>query len=109
MSSSGHWNGIPSSVMNVVAIAGRDNEVAAVQYSRAQVGPQLIPGDHGKEDAALQARHNKPFSFGKSGSTEMPWSRVLSFTDPFAYQSAFRSVDVELFPTAKGKFCAELT
>src|SRR5258708_2341142 len=39
----------------------------------------------------------------------MPWSRVLSFTDPFAYQSAFRSVDVELFPTAKGKFRAELT
>jgi AraC-like DNA-binding protein len=39
----------------------------------------------------------------------MPSSRVLSFTDPFAYQSAFRSVEVELFPTAKGKFCAELT
>ena len=39
----------------------------------------------------------------------MPWSRVLSFTDPFAYQSAFRSADVELFPTAKGKFRAELT
>ena len=32
----------------------------------------------------------------------MPSSRVLSFTDPFAYQSAFRSVDVELFPTVKG-------
>ena len=39
----------------------------------------------------------------------MPSSRVLSFTDPFAYQSAFRSVDVELFPTAKGEFRAELT
>jgi AraC-like DNA-binding protein len=39
----------------------------------------------------------------------MSWSRVISFTDPFAYQSAFRSVEVELFPTAKGKFCAELT
>ena len=39
----------------------------------------------------------------------MSWSRVLSFTDPFAYQSAFRSVEVELFPTAKGKFSAELT
>jgi AraC-like DNA-binding protein len=36
-------------------------------------------------------------------------SRVLSFTDPFAYQSAFRSADVELVPTAKGKFRAELT
>jgi AraC-like DNA-binding protein len=38
----------------------------------------------------------------------MPWSRVLSFTDPFAYQSAFRSVDVDVLPTAKGKFRAEL-
>ena len=37
----------------------------------------------------------------------MPWSRVVSFTDPFSYQSAFRSVDVELFPTVKGKFSAE--
>jgi len=36
-------------------------------------------------------------------------SRVLGFTDPFVYQSAFRSVEVELFPTAKGKFRAELT
>jgi hypothetical protein len=26
-----------------VAIVGRDNEVAAAQYLRAQVGPQLIP------------------------------------------------------------------
>src|SRR6202034_3479014 len=48
-------------------------------------------------------------AFGKSRSTEMPWSRVVSFTDPFSYQSAFRSVEVELFPTAKGKFSAELT
>jgi AraC-like DNA-binding protein len=39
----------------------------------------------------------------------MPWSRVVSFTDPFSYQSAFRSVEVELFPTAKGEFRAELT
>jgi AraC-like DNA-binding protein len=39
----------------------------------------------------------------------MPWSRVVSFTDPFSYQSAFRSVEVELFPTVNGKFFAELT
>jgi AraC-like DNA-binding protein len=39
----------------------------------------------------------------------MPWSRLLSFTDPFSYQSAFRSAEVELFPTAKGKFGAALT
>jgi AraC-like DNA-binding protein len=41
--------------------------------------------------------------------SEMVMSRVVSFTDPFLYQSAFRSVEVELFPTAKGKFSAELT
>ena len=39
----------------------------------------------------------------------MPWSRVVSFTDPLSYQSAFRPVEVELFPTVKGKFSAELT
>lgn len=39
----------------------------------------------------------------------MPWSKVLTFTDPLSYQSAFRSVEVELFPIAKGKFSAELT
>ena len=39
----------------------------------------------------------------------MSRSRVLSFTDPFAYQSAFRSVEGDLFPTAKGNFYAELT
>src|SRR5882762_11160156 len=39
----------------------------------------------------------------------MSWSKVVSFTDPFSYQSAFRSVEVELFPIVKGKFSAELT
>lgn len=39
----------------------------------------------------------------------MPWSRTAGFTDPFSYQSAFQSVEVELFPTVKGKFSAELT
>ena len=39
----------------------------------------------------------------------MAWSRVASFTDPFSYQSAFRPVEVELFPTVRGKFSAELT
>jgi AraC-like DNA-binding protein len=39
----------------------------------------------------------------------MPWSKVLSFTDPFPYQAAIRAADVELFPTAKGEFRAELT
>src|SRR6202043_937356 len=68
----------------------------------------------GKEDTAHRFSFNNGavavgFSFGKSRSTEMPSSRVLSFTDPFAYQSAFRSVDVELFPTVRGTFRAELT
>jgi AraC-like DNA-binding protein len=39
----------------------------------------------------------------------MPWSKVLSFTDPFTYQTAIRAVDLELYPTAKGEFRAELT
>jgi AraC-like DNA-binding protein len=39
----------------------------------------------------------------------MPWSKVLSFTDPFPYQAAIRAADVELFPTARGEFRAELT
>src|ERR1700730_8523200 len=44
----------------------------------------------------------------KGSSAPMPLSKVLTFTDPFPYQSAFRSVDVELFPVAKGEFRAEL-
>ncbi len=39
----------------------------------------------------------------------MPWSRVVSFTDPFPYQAAIQGADVELFPTARGEFRAELT
>jgi len=39
----------------------------------------------------------------------MPWSKVLSFTDPFPYQTAIRATDVELYPTARGEFRAELT
>ena len=42
------------------------------------------------------------------GSSAPAPCKVLSFTDPFPYQSAFRSVDGELFPTAKGEFRAEL-
>jgi AraC-like DNA-binding protein len=39
----------------------------------------------------------------------VPWSKVLSFADPFPYQAAIRAADVELFPTGKGEFRAELT
>jgi AraC-like DNA-binding protein len=39
----------------------------------------------------------------------MPWSKVLSFNDPFQYQSSIRAADVELYPTARGEFGAELT
>ncbi|TMK47759.1 MAG: hypothetical protein E6G70_13465 [Alphaproteobacteria bacterium] len=38
----------------------------------------------------------------------MPWSKSFTFTDPYPYQAALRISDVEIFPTAKGKFCAEL-
>jgi AraC-like DNA-binding protein len=37
------------------------------------------------------------------------WSRVCSFTDPSACQTAFQTADVELIPTAKGSFHAEVT
>ena len=40
---------------------------------------------------------------------QMPWSKFLTFTDPFPYQSAIRAADWEIFPTAKGEFRAELT
>jgi AraC-like DNA-binding protein len=39
----------------------------------------------------------------------VPWSRVFSLSDPSACQAVFWSADVELFPTAKGNFHAELT
>ena len=39
----------------------------------------------------------------------MPWSKVLSFTDPFPYQEVIRGADVELYPTTRGQFRAELT
>jgi AraC-like DNA-binding protein len=37
------------------------------------------------------------------------WSKVCSFTDPLACQAVFQTADVELFPTAKGSFHAEVT
>jgi AraC-like DNA-binding protein len=39
----------------------------------------------------------------------MPWSKVLTFTDPYPYQAAIRAADIELYPTARGEFRAELT
>jgi AraC-like DNA-binding protein len=39
----------------------------------------------------------------------MALSRVVSFDDPSACQAVFPSADVELFPTAKGNFHAEIT
>ena len=37
------------------------------------------------------------------------WSKCLSFADPFPYQAAIRAADLELFPTERGEFSAELT
>jgi AraC-like DNA-binding protein len=37
------------------------------------------------------------------------WSKVCSFADPLACQAVFQTADVELFPTAKGSFHAEVT
>jgi AraC-like DNA-binding protein len=39
----------------------------------------------------------------------VPWSRVLAFDDPFPCQAAIQAADVEIFPTAKGSFGAEIT
>ena len=39
----------------------------------------------------------------------MPWGKNLTFTDPFPYQAAIRAADLELLPTARGEFHAELT
>ena len=39
----------------------------------------------------------------------MAWSKVLSFNDPHSYTSAVLTADMQIFPTAKGEFRAELT
>jgi AraC-like DNA-binding protein len=39
----------------------------------------------------------------------MPWSKILAFTDPFPCQLAIQAADVELLPTTKGNFEAEIT
>jgi AraC-like DNA-binding protein len=38
----------------------------------------------------------------------VPWSKSFTFADPFPYQAALRISDVEIFPTVKGEFRAEL-
>jgi len=37
-----------------------------------------------------------------------PWSKSFTFADPYPYQAALRISDVEIFPTVKGEFRAEL-
>jgi hypothetical protein len=39
----------------------------------------------------------------------MPKIAILDFTDPHPYGTAIRAADIELFPTSKGQFRAELT
>jgi AraC-like DNA-binding protein len=39
----------------------------------------------------------------------VPWSRVLSFTDPYLCQTAIQGGQVEILPTTRGAFRAELT
>jgi hypothetical protein len=43
------------------------------------------------------------------GRQEMPWNRVLSFTDPVPCQAAIQACDVEILPTTRGSFHAEIT
>jgi AraC-like DNA-binding protein len=40
---------------------------------------------------------------------KMPWSKNLTFTDPFPCQVAIQGSDTELLPTARGDFDAEIT
>jgi AraC-like DNA-binding protein len=39
----------------------------------------------------------------------MSWARVLRFTDPFPCQAAVQATDVEIIPTTKGDFWAQIT
>jgi AraC-like DNA-binding protein len=39
----------------------------------------------------------------------MAWSKVLSFTDPFPYQTNVRAADMRIFPTVKGEFRGQVT
>ena len=39
----------------------------------------------------------------------MPWSRVLSFTDPLPCQAAVQAGNVEILPTARGSFHVDMT
>ncbi|WP_426615735.1 helix-turn-helix domain-containing protein [Bradyrhizobium sp. McL0616] len=39
----------------------------------------------------------------------MAFARALTFTDPFQFQSAIRAAEIEIIPTTKGEFRAELT
>ena len=39
----------------------------------------------------------------------MAWSTALGFSDPLSFQAAIRTADLELLPTARGQFRAELT
>jgi AraC-like DNA-binding protein len=39
----------------------------------------------------------------------MAWSSVLRFEDPFLAQAAVQGMDIEAYPTARGRFFAEIT
>ena len=39
----------------------------------------------------------------------MAWSTALCFSDPLSFQAAISTADLELLPTARGQFRAELT
>ena len=40
---------------------------------------------------------------------QVAWSKVLTFVDPCQYTEAVRAADMQIFPTTKGEFRAELT
>jgi AraC-like DNA-binding protein len=43
------------------------------------------------------------------GDWKVAWSKVLSFSDPFPYQTSVRAADMKIFPTVKGEFRGQVT
>ena len=72
--------------------------LAAFPFRRlSDADPSIPPGDHRKPLIVSEfsaKRDGNTFQFRQFQEYGVYRSTVLSFTDPFAYQSAFRSVEV---------------
>src|SRR4051794_1844724 len=79
-----------------------DYATAAVQFPILPILHRLS-ADHSRILSALQ-----PSRVTFVG-VKMPWSKVLVFNDPAQYATSVRSAEIQIFPTSKGEFRAELT